>query len=654
MTGRILLAVRRFSIAMLCLCSAVPVSASALDTTSGMQSLVDGPLLITKYSFQGDQVRFVEIYNNSNQVVSLGGWSVASVAKSGAPPETVVALHGQLAPGEWVTAGNREVFGGEHPPTFTFSYPLPVELTASPLAALMLLPPEGRYLNHTVTPSITSSTPRLAATPPVFGFQRNTSTSSGSYLTTFMAVESTDTFRPYDDGLYTRPSAVRLQIVEVHANSRVCSPLETFASSPLCFDYVKVYNPPGNTEIDLGELRLRGGTSIARLQASLPAGAYAVMPITLNNSGWVWIEDQYGMEAYSHTQVQYPDSGNYRGQAWSFDGTVWRWTAYPTPYDTANQFTDGLPVNECASLRLSEVGANLKTQFIEVYNASTQPIEIGGCQLRTNRSAEAKHVFDAQQLPSGALIAIDISKTNLALTKTTAGTVYLLSSDGLVEVDAREYGSLSENTSLALVDGVWGQTFAVTPGASNEFAEYPPCQTGYVRNDETGRCNKVVLGAGALADCGVGRERNPETGRCRNIAAASTLTPCKPGQVRNPATNRCRSATLASATLTPCKVGQERNPETNRCRSIASAGATLKSCAKGQERNPETNRCRKVAGATLGATDFPVEPVKDTATAFAGWWALGGVILLGIGYAGWEYRHEVATIIKRVVPKGKS
>ena len=335
---------------------------------------------------------------------------------------------------------------------------------------------------------------------------------------------------------------------------------------------------------------------------------------------------------------------------------------YQLPADMTRDELDGAchdmplvppPTVTCEGIIIAEIAANVSVQFIELYNPTDQPIPLAGCILKTNRS-DAAYKLPEQNLASGRHYVVSIKDSGLTLTKTTTGTVYLISPDGQIEYDGVAYAYLKENTAWALVDGEWKQTYMLTPEMENVYLQYMPCSDGYERNTETGRCNKIVLGSGVLADCGVGRERNPDTGRCRTAPVSSQLAPCSPGQVRNPETNRCRSATLASATLTPCKAGQERNPATNRCRSVASATSTLKPCAAGQERNPETNRCRKVAGSVLGEAAFPVESVKDTGTAFAAWWALGGVIVLGIGYAGWEYRHELAAIIRRVIPRGKS
>lgn len=98
----------------------------------------------------------------------------------------------------------------------------------------------------------------------------------------------------------------------------------------------------------------------------------------------------------------------------------------------------------------------------------------------------------------------------------------------------------------------------------------------------------------------------------------------------------------------PCGEGEFRNPATNRCKKLASTTSTLKPCQSGYERNPETNRCRKTANlASIAQTGFPVEPVSDSPQSFVGWWALGGAIMLGLGYAGWEWRHEVLGMLRR-------
>ncbi len=305
------------------------------------------------------------------------------------------------------------------------------------------------------------------------------------------------------------------------------------------------------------------------------------------------------------------------------------------------------PLNNCQGLIISEVGANLEEQFIELYNSSDQPLFIGGCIISSDHSTSTDLVLGDITLEPGQYYTVELKDTKLRIYKTSASKVYLLSQDGLNEVDQTEYSDLKPDTSWALINNIWRQTYALTTGAANQYLAYPPCDDGYIRNLETGRCNKPSVDK-ELSDCNANQFRNPETGRCKLIATASnSLTPCKPGQYRNPETNRCKSLTASTSTLVPCDSDEYRNPATNRCRSIVSTASTLKACEQGWERNPETNRCRKIrSAATVAGADFPVEPVTDTAKVFVGWWALGGVMLLGLGYAGWEWRYEIIQIFR--------
>ncbi|MEX0934380.1 MAG: lamin tail domain-containing protein [Candidatus Saccharimonadales bacterium] len=133
---------------------------------------------------------------------------------------------------------------------------------------------------------------------------------------------------------------------------------------------------------------------------------------------------------------------------------------------------------------------------------------------------------------------------------------------------------IPEGASWALFtdeEDYWQWTYSPTPGEINieqGTKPLPDCEPGRERNPETGRCRNIIQEE-PPPDCGPGRERNPETNRCRNIASASssTLVPCQPHQERNPETNRCRNIE-SSSSLVPCGPNQERNPETNRCRNI--------------------------------------------------------------------------------------
>lgn len=289
--------------------------------------------------------------------------------------------------------------------------------------------------------------------------------------------------------------------------------------------------------------------------------------------------------------------------------------------DTISGNCTDVPVNMCGGLVISEIGANRSSQFIELFNSSEYPLNITGCRLQTNRSS-AQHILPDQIIAAHNYIVITIADTDLSLTKTTTGIVYLLSSDGAAELQTVSYADLDEETSWAWYGGSdWRQTYVVTPGNINQYQQYASCEVGYERNHESGRCNK--------------------------IGVATNLMPCKEGQYRSEETNRCRSiASVAASVLKPCGDDQFRNPLTNRCKKIASAD-DLADCGEGRERNPETNRCRNVVQSDVPAAAFAVKPIKDSASAFAGWWALGGVGTLALGYAGWEWRKELRNLIQK-------
>lgn len=313
------------------------------------------------------------------------------------------------------------------------------------------------------------------------------------------------------------------------------------------------------------------------------------------------------------------------------------------------------PLNRCDGLGLSEIGANLDEQFIEIVNVKNQDASISGCKLATNRTKKP-YVFGDTKLRAGEYLKVDVKSAKLMLPKRSRGEVYLLDSAGN-EIDTAAYESMPDNSSWSLIGSEWMKTYAPTPGGKNIFKEFADCKPGYVRNELTGKCNKIPAPAVLPAPCPAGQYRHPETGRCRKIAVAKTVTPCKEGYYRSEATGRCRSiASAAAKTLKPCPDGQFRNPATGRCKKIASADDVLKECPEGFERNPKTRRCRKIAKKTAPAAAFAPENIKQVAGATWGWWAFGGISSLAAGYGAWQWRWEVSQIgrkIRKFVSRGK-
>ncbi len=321
------------------------------------------------------------------------------------------------------------------------------------------------------------------------------------------------------------------------------------------------------------------------------------------------------------------------------------------------------PSNRCSGLKLHEIATNVDAPFIEIINAGTSDLDLTGCTILVKgrgKNKDTTHTFRSIELAAGALHVIRLAETNLKLTKTGGGEVYALDAGGN-KIDQTSFAGLAKDSSWSLFNGEWKQTFAITENAANVFKEYADCQSGYERS-ALGKCVKISAPPAAsdvLAPCPAGQYRHPETRRCRKIETTKTklVTPCKEGYYRSEATGRCRSiASAAAKTLKPCPDGQFRNPTTGRCKKIAAADDILKDCPEGFERNPKTKRCRKVALATAPKTGFAPEQVKEVTGAMWGWWVLGGVSLLAVGYAGWQWRWEIgraAAWLKHTITRGK-
>lgn len=294
-------------------------------------------------------------------------------------------------------------------------------------------------------------------------------------------------------------------------------------------------------------------------------------------------------------------------------------------------------------------GSDAGNEFIELYNADTEAVSLKNYQLAIGAKTYA---LPDQSLPPEAYLTLSDIDLGGSLPNTTGLPMWLMTIRDIEVAAVPAYANAKDDVSWAFIDGQWQYTYVPTPGEANVAMAAPPCQEGYARDPGASRCRKLEVAtmATSLTLCRDGQYRSEETGRCRNLPIVSALAPCKEGQYRSEETKRCRSlvSTVASG-LTPCADDQFRNPLTNRCKKIASMNeGALADCGEGRERNPVTNRCRNVTKAAAPAAAFAVEPVKDQATAFVGWWAMGGVGTLALGYAGWEWRREVLAGVAKI------
>jgi hypothetical protein len=175
------------------------------------------------------------------------------------------------------------------------------------------------------------------------------------------------------------------------------------------------------------------------------------------------------------------------------------------------------------------------------------------------------------------------------------------------------YSSPPDGESWAFIEYTWQYTNQPTPGASNLLR---------MSQDEP----EVATSVSVPKPCASNQYRNPETNRCRLISSTTTNTPA------------------------PCKVGQIRNVETGRCKAVATSTATA--CKEGQERSAETNRCRTVK--KLSTANYGVKGTSSQQQTGMGWYmwaAIGGIVLLILGYGVWEWRDELKKLFQMVKAK---
>lgn len=298
-------------------------------------------------------------------------------------------------------------------------------------------------------------------------------------------------------------------------------------------------------------------------------------------------------------------------------------------------------INDCVydyvALQITELlpnaaGSDAGREFVELYNPSNRTAFLINYLLMVGGKT---YNFPAGlKLDPGQYMAFYNNEVAFTLVN-TAGGASILGDDGSMIDESDVYKSAEDDMSWALIDETWQYTNQLTFAGANIAS--------------------VIIGDGdeedvvGLQPCATNQYRHPETRRCRLLVTVATImAACKDGQYRSEETNRCRTIALAGGTLAPCKEDQYRSEETNRCRNLTTLANTLTPCKDNQYRSEETNRCRNIVTTAVPRAAFAVEPVAATSSAFVGWYVLGGVGTLAIGYGAWEWRREARSVLYRI------
>lgn len=457
----------------------MPAHALAADLPLESQlppvQLPDSPLYVTGYYTEtlddtstnvvaASQLRYVEIYNNSNEPISLEGWKIetawSSLLTDG--PKTVrshaltlsASVKNYLPPKNYVIVSFNDAVTQA-----TFSTQIE-DVGAGEFVSMIRLQhadfkPYEVTVNDIKLANKAEHSARMRLSQTTTGY-----TSTGRYV-------PDDRASVYDNGLYIPRDTFEINLVEIVANSRHCAPNDTGAD---CSDYIKFYNST-NQPIDFADTRLRIGyqgqssseSNTILLAGVVQPGDYITFSKTsddenisiTNSGGFVWLEDKYGMVIYPNTVVEYADasSATHKGQSWARDATgQWRW-ALPQPFGE-NVF--------------------LSEEIAKPTQAASLPAPCRSNQYRSTETNRCRNIVVAESTQKAC--------------------------------EPNQYRSSETNRCRNIT--------------STSAASLTPCKPGQVRNSETNRCRAIASTAAAeLKPCAEGKVRSAETNRCRNASA---------------------------------------------------------------------------------------------------------------------------------------
>lgn len=269
----------------------------------------------------------------------------------------------------------------------------------------------------------------------------------------------------------------------------------------------------------------------------------------------------------------------------------------PENYYVKETEAEVLP-SRCRGLEFSEILSYYESsrdeQFIELYNSAAEQILLNGCKLKyKNKLYELSGVLRPEEY-----FIYSVKDFSLTKNPTNFNKLELIDVNGEV-VDILEYPNGQRKGTSYIFLGydtegkeIWRITYRPTPGEANHFQEFKSCESGKVLNEITGNCVKVT----SLSEkvCGAGQYLNILTGRCRKIKEAAEKT---------------------------CKEGYYLNLETGRCRKfVENAGA-----------------------------DYNLESENyEESSSFVAFYAVIGVVVLGLGYLGFEFRTEILKLFDKV------
>lgn len=402
------------------------------------------PLIISAYQTKdaATSLAAVEVYNDSKTLVNMEDWQLSVSSKSAESRRVsfTTKYSGSLQPGEHISLGEDE--------SLTYHF----EDAGTFVIANIELKYTGRSFNYrsVLTPV------KEADDNPMFRLYSGT-----GYSSVAQPFANTPYRTFYDDGLYAAlPLDESLRIVEIYPYASICSP---FDESVLCGDYVKLQNT-GADVIIVDDLVLRTNyygderstSNTFTLVGDIQPGETLIVNtqdkggnMTLGNgSGYVWLEDKWGLEKYTSSVVVYDEAG-IGGQGYAYavnDKGEWLWTTTPSPMGENVIIAPIVTVAECPDGKYRSPETGRCRTIEEAVNAMTACEEGYERNPTTNRCRKLVSVAAATLTP-----CLEGQERNPATNRCRS--------------------------------------------IAHAVAELLPCDEGYERNPATNRCRKIQSSA---------------------------------------------------------------------------------------------------------------------------------------------------------------
>jgi hypothetical protein len=432
---------------------------------------------------------FVELYNQTDDVITLAGWQVQYQSATGTTWATKATLNGELLPqGLFMVA--------------TSAYGAAQQTMSTGLAAggghVRIMDSEGVAVDLVGWGTATHAE-ELPAVAPDAGnsIQRcmannlfvDTDNNADDFLQYTEATPSSGVLCPSQEPTEEPPVDPPVEPDEINtcAGVTISEVFPNPAGADSGNEFIELHNTtPADIPLEGCVLQLNDSSYTFAAEAQLPAGTHQIITdtelgFTLPNSagGLVRLLDGNGAEV---TAVTYP-ANMPDNVSWALLDGGWQLTYLPTP-SASNQ---AQPFAPCPSgqIRNEETGRCAATT---VPDDGPKPCKEGYVRnVETNRCRKIAQADDTRKPCKTGQIRNPA--TNRCRSVATVANVFV------------------------------------------------PCKSGQERNPLTNRCRAITTAANELKPCAPGQERNPETNRCRKVAGAVTSHPVEVKDVASKSAN---------------------------------------------------------------------------------------------------------------------